>query len=52
MFTAKGGVRTPMVAHTLNPVPVLYFGPPAPGLESLATVADVGRAVLRWLDVE
>jgi hypothetical protein len=39
-------------SHTLNPVPVLYFGPPAPGLESLATVADVGRTVLHWLDVE
>ncbi len=39
-------------SHTLNPVPVLYFGPPAPGLESLATVADVGRMVLRLLDVE
>jgi Metalloenzyme superfamily len=39
-------------SHTLNPVPVLYFGPPAPELEALATVADVGRTVLRWLDVE
>ncbi|HYO72303.1 MAG TPA: metalloenzyme [Archangium sp.] len=39
-------------SHTLNAVPVLYFGPPAPGLESLATVADVGRTVLHWLDVE
>ncbi|WNG38489.1 metalloenzyme [Archangium violaceum] len=39
-------------SHTLNPVPVLYFGPPAPGLESLATVADVGRTVLHWLNVE
>ncbi|HYO54322.1 metalloenzyme [Archangium sp.] len=39
-------------SHTLNPVPVLYFGPPAPGLESLSTVADVGRTVLHWLDVE
>ncbi|MFY0569102.1 metalloenzyme [Archangium lansingense] len=39
-------------SHTRNPVPVLYFGPPAPGLESLATVADVGRTVLRLLDVE
>ncbi|WP_257456028.1 alkaline phosphatase family protein [Archangium lipolyticum] len=39
-------------SHTLNPVPVLYFGPPAPGLKALATVADVGRTVLRWLDVE
>ncbi|ATB47049.1 metalloenzyme [Corallococcus macrosporus DSM 14697] len=38
--------------HTLHPVPVLYFGPPAPELESLSTVADVGRAVLRWLGVE
>ncbi|MBM7115076.1 metalloenzyme [Archangium primigenium] len=38
-------------SHTLNPVPVLYFGPPAPELESLATVADVGRAVLRWWGV-
>lgn len=35
-------------SHTLHPVPVLYFGPPAPELESLTTVADVGRAVLRW----
>jgi 2,3-bisphosphoglycerate-independent phosphoglycerate mutase len=35
-------------SHTRHPVPVLYFGPPAPELESLATVADVGRAVLRW----
>ncbi|XXF75792.1 metalloenzyme [Myxococcaceae bacterium GXIMD 01537] len=39
-------------SHTLHPVPVLYFGPPAPEVEALATVADVGRAVLRWLDVE
>lgn len=39
-------------SHTTNPVPVLYFGPPAPEVESLATVADVGRTVLRWLDVE
>ncbi|ADO71226.1 metalloenzyme [Stigmatella aurantiaca] len=39
-------------SHTLNPVPVLYFGPPAPELEALATVADVGRTVLRWLAVE
>ena len=38
-------------SHTLNRVPVLYFGPPAPELESLATVADVGRAVLRWWGV-
>ncbi len=38
--------------HTLHPVPVLYFGPPAPEVEELATVADVGRAVLRWLEVE
>ena len=37
-------------SHTLNPVPVLYFGPPAPEVEALATVADVGRTVLRWLD--
>lgn len=39
-------------SHTLNPVPVLYFGPPAPELDALATVADVGRTVLRWLDVD
>ncbi|HEX8821691.1 MAG TPA: metalloenzyme [Archangium sp.] len=39
-------------SHTLNPVPVLYFGPPAPEVEALATVADVGRTVLRWLDAE
>jgi hypothetical protein len=39
-------------SHTLNPVPVLYFGPPAPGLDALATVADVGRTVLRWLAVD
>jgi hypothetical protein len=38
--------------HTLHRVPVLYFGPPAPEVEALATVADVGRTVLRWLDVE
>lgn len=38
--------------HTLNPVPVLYFGPPTPEVEALATVADVGRTVLRWLNVE
>ncbi len=38
--------------HTVNPVPVLYFGPPAPEVEALATVADVGRTVLRWLDVD
>jgi hypothetical protein len=39
-------------SHTLNPVPVLYFGPSAPEVETLATVADVGRTVLRWLNVE
>jgi hypothetical protein len=39
-------------SHTLNPVPVLYFGPSAPEVEALATVADVGRTVLRWLDVD
>lgn len=39
-------------SHTLNPVPVLYFGPPAPEVEALATVADVGRTVLRWLNSE
>lgn len=39
-------------SHTTNPVPVLYFGPPAPEVDALATVADVGRSVLRWLDVE
>jgi hypothetical protein len=39
-------------SHTLNPVPVLYFGPPAAEVEALATVADVGRTVLRWLDAE
>lgn len=39
-------------SHTLNPVPVLYFGPPAPEVEALATVADVGRTVLRWLNAE
>lgn len=38
--------------HTRHPVPVLYFGPPAPDVEGFATVADVGRAVLRWLEVE
>ena len=35
-------------SHTLHPVPVLYFGPPAPELEALGTVADVGRAILGW----
>jgi hypothetical protein len=39
-------------SHTRNAVPVLYFGPPDAALEALATVADVGRTVLRWLDVE
>lgn len=39
-------------SHTLNPVPVLYFGPSAPEVEALATVADVGRTVLRWLNTE
>jgi hypothetical protein len=39
-------------SHTRNPVPVLYFGPPESGVEALATVADVGRTVLHWLDVE
>ena len=30
-------------SHTLHPVPVLYFGPPAREVEgALATVADVG----------
>ncbi|WP_342381111.1 metalloenzyme [Myxococcus stipitatus] len=38
--------------HTLHAVPVLYFGPPAPELESFSTVADVGRTVLRWLGAE
>ncbi len=38
--------------HTLHPVPVLYFGPPGSGVESFSTVADVGRAVLRWLGAE
>ncbi len=38
--------------HTLHPVPVLYFGPPAPEVEAFSTVADVGRAVLRWLGAE
>ena len=37
--------------HTLHRVPVLYFGEPGQ-LGPLATVADVGRQVLRWLDVE
>jgi 2,3-bisphosphoglycerate-independent phosphoglycerate mutase len=37
--------------HTLNRVPVLYFGEPGQ-LAPLATVADVGRQVLRWLGVE
>lgn len=35
-------------SHTLHPVPVLYFGPPAPELDALRTVADVGRVVLGW----
>ncbi len=39
-------------SHTRNLVPVLYFGPPAPELETLTTVADVGRTVLRWLNAE
>ena len=38
--------------HTTHPVPVLYFGPPAPEVEALATVADVGRTVLHWLGGE
>jgi hypothetical protein len=37
--------------HTLHRVPVLYFGPPGQ-LGPLATVADVGLTVLRWLGVE
>jgi len=38
--------------HTLHPVPVLYFGAPLSEVESFSTVADVGRAVLRWLGAE
>ena len=38
--------------HTLHPVPVLYFGPDAPEVDAFRTVADVGRAVTRWLGVE
>ncbi|QSQ27772.1 metalloenzyme [Pyxidicoccus parkwayensis] len=38
--------------HTVHPVPVLYFGPPEPEVEAFSTVADVGRAVLRWLGAE
>ncbi len=38
--------------HTLNPVPVLSFGPAAFGAAECATVADVGKIVLRLLDVE
>jgi hypothetical protein len=37
--------------HTRHRVPVLYFGE-AGALGPLATVADVGRQVLRWLGVE
>ncbi|MBU8898206.1 metalloenzyme [Corallococcus sp. H22C18031201] len=39
-------------SHTIHPVPVLYFGPPEPDVETFSTVADVGRAVVRWLGVE
>ncbi|MCY1045468.1 metalloenzyme [Corallococcus sp. bb12-1] len=35
--------------HTVHPVPMLYFGPSAPEVASFTTVADVGRAVMRWL---
>jgi hypothetical protein len=35
--------------HTTHAVPMLYFGPEAPEVASFSTVADVGRAVLRWL---
>lgn len=38
-------------SHTLHPVPVLYFGEAAWVPEALGTVADVGRVILRLLDV-
>jgi Metalloenzyme superfamily len=38
-------------SHTLHPVPVLTFGLPAPLPHALETVADVGRLVLRLLQV-
>ncbi len=38
-------------SHTLNDVPVLYFGPPSQELPPLVTVADVGRTILHLLDV-
>lgn len=36
--------------HTLNPVPLLAFGPGASELEDVHDLADVGRLVLRLLD--
>jgi len=39
-------------SHTLNDVPVLYFGPSPQDLPAMGTVADVGRAILRLLHVE
>lgn len=37
-------------SHTRHPVAVLYFGDEGADLTPLATVADVGTTVLRWLD--
>lgn len=37
--------------HTLNPVPVLYFGDDASVASRLHTVADVGRSILQLLGV-
>ncbi|MGA9526416.1 MAG: metalloenzyme [Myxococcaceae bacterium] len=40
-------------SHTLNRVPVLYFGPrPTDVVPHLRDVADVGRAVLRLMDLD
>lgn len=36
--------------HTLNPVPLLAFGPGASELDDVHDLADVGRLVLRLLD--
>lgn len=36
--------------HTLNPVPLLAFGPGASELDGVVTLADVGRLILRLLD--
>lgn len=39
-------------SHTRHAVPVLYFGPRPDVLHNLANLADVGRTILRLLDVQ